>query len=89
MFVRALHVRVLSLNERFTATFTLPLLYASRILSDASEFPFISNKLATNLSTSNRGEKIDTLNDRFDKIFILMMEREREKGKEEGTRLKG
>lgn len=83
-------MRVLSLNERFTATFTLPLLYASRILSDASEFPFISTtKLATNLSTSNRGEKIDTLNDRFDKIFILMMEREREKGKEEGTRLKG
>lgn len=35
---RRLHVRLTFVKWRFTATFTLPLLYASRILSDASEF---------------------------------------------------
>lgn len=64
---------------RFTATFTLPLLYASRILSDASEFAFISNELGNLYRVEKRLTRWI-----IDEIFIST----RERGKKERKKKK-
>lgn len=70
---------------RFTATFTLPLLYASRILSDASEFAFISNELGNLYRVEKRLTRWI-----IDEIFISTRERgKKEKKKKKDFHLKG
>lgn len=69
---------------RFTATFTLPLLYASRILSDASEFAFISNELGNLYRVEKRLTRWI-----IDEIFISTRERgKKEKKKKKDFHLK-
>lgn len=70
---------------RFTATFTLPLLYASRILSDASEFAFISNELGNLYRVEKRLTRWI-----IDEIFISTRERgKKERKKKKDFHLKG